>query len=72
MDPAILRADETALLVLPDDYRGLATAMIKLYRSRTLRSSLARQGRATAESFGDLDREICRAERLYLELLNHV
>ena len=69
MDSAVLRADESALLVIPGDSFGLADAIMRLYRSPALSSRLSQQGEETVTAIGDFDHELDRAEELFLELV---
>jgi glycosyltransferase involved in cell wall biosynthesis len=72
LDPAVLRDADSALLVTPEDVPGLADAIMSLHSSPELRSRLAEQGEATVRSLGDFEREIDKAEQLYLELVENV
>jgi glycosyltransferase involved in cell wall biosynthesis len=72
MDPAVLRDGDSALLVIAEDVPGLAEAIMALHSSPALRSRLMQQGEATVRSIGDFEREIDRAEQLYIELVETV
>lgn len=69
IDPEILRADETALLVPPGDSTALASAVVALGRDAELRARLGQQASETVRLYGDFDRELDRAVELYDELV---
>jgi glycosyltransferase involved in cell wall biosynthesis len=68
IDPAILRDDETALLVRPRDPESLADAVVALGDSGRRRKLVERAGEVV-RLYGDFDRELDRAVRLYEELV---
>jgi glycosyltransferase involved in cell wall biosynthesis len=69
IDPEILRADETALLVPPGDAVALASAVVALERDGELRARLVRRAAEIVRLHGDLDREVDRAVELYEDLV---
>lgn len=69
-DPDVLKDGDSALLVTPQDEHELAKAIISIHSSPELRGRLAQQGEATVRSVGDLEQEVAKAERLYLELID--
>jgi glycosyltransferase involved in cell wall biosynthesis len=69
IDPDILRAGETALLVPPGDSAALASAVVALERDGELRGRLARRAGEIVRQHGDFDRELDRAVELYEELV---
>ena len=68
IDPEILRADETAVLVPPGDSAALASAVVALERDGELRAQLVRRAGEIVRLHGDFDRELDRAVELYEEL----
>jgi glycosyltransferase involved in cell wall biosynthesis len=72
IDPEILRADETALLVPPGDSAALASAVVALWRDEELRARLVRRAAEIVRLHGDFDRELDRAVALYEELVASV
>jgi glycosyltransferase involved in cell wall biosynthesis len=68
IDPAILRRDETALLVPVHDPDSLASAVVTLGQIPT-RESLVERAREVVRQYGDFDRELDRAVLLYEELV---
>ena len=69
IDPVILRAEETALLVPPRDSAALASAVVALRRDGDLRARLVRRAAEIVRLHGDFDRELDRAVELYEELV---
>jgi len=69
IDPEILRADDTALLVPPGDSAALASAVVALWRDGELRARLVRRAAEIVRLHGDFDRELDRAVELYEELV---
>jgi glycosyltransferase involved in cell wall biosynthesis len=69
IDPEILRADETALLVPPGDAAALASAVVALGRDKELRARLVRRATEIVRLHGDFDREVDKAVELYEELV---
>jgi colanic acid/amylovoran biosynthesis glycosyltransferase len=69
IDPAILRRDETALLVPPRDAASLADAVVALAEPARREALVLRAGQVVREH-GDFDRELDRAVALYHELLS--
>lgn len=69
IDPAILRRDETALLVPARDPASLASAVVALGLDTDRRRSLIEQARETVRLHGDFDRELDRAVLIYEELV---
>jgi glycosyltransferase involved in cell wall biosynthesis len=69
IDPEILRAEETALLVPPGDSAALASAVVALGRDGELRARLVRQAAEIVRLHGDFDRELDGAVELYEELV---
>jgi glycosyltransferase involved in cell wall biosynthesis len=69
IDPEILRAEETALLVPPQDPAALASAVIALERDAELRARLVRHGAEIVRRYGDLERELDIAVEVYEELV---
>lgn len=72
IDPEILRADETALLVPPGDSAALASAVVALERDGELRARLVQRAAEIVRLHGDFDRELDRAVELYEELVASV
>jgi glycosyltransferase involved in cell wall biosynthesis len=72
IDPEILRAEETALLVPPRDSAALASAVVALGRDPELRARLAKRGAEIVRLHGDFDRELDRAVELYEGLVASV
>jgi glycosyltransferase involved in cell wall biosynthesis len=72
IDPEILRAEETALLVPPGDSAALASAIVALWRDGGLRARLVRRAGDVVRLYGDFDRELDRAVELYEELVASV
>jgi glycosyltransferase involved in cell wall biosynthesis len=68
IDPAILRNDETALLVQPRDPEALAKAIVDLSDSALRRRLVDRAGEVV-RMYGDFDKELDRAVGIYEELL---
>jgi glycosyltransferase involved in cell wall biosynthesis len=69
IDPEILRARETALLVPPGDPAALAAAVVALGRHRELCARLAGRAGEIVRLHGDFDRELDGAVELYEELV---
>jgi glycosyltransferase involved in cell wall biosynthesis len=69
IDPEILRAEETTLLVPPGDSAALASAVVALARDGELRGRLAGRAAEIVRLYGDFDRELDRAVELYEELV---
>ena len=69
IDPAILRADETAVLVPARDPAALASAVVALGLDVDRRQNLVEQARETVRLYGDFDRELDHAVLLYEELV---
>jgi glycosyltransferase involved in cell wall biosynthesis len=69
IDPAILRHDETALLVPTRDPDSLASAVVALATDAARRKSLIERAREVVREHGNFDRELDRAVRLYEELV---
>lgn len=69
IDPEILRADDTALLVPPGDSAALASAVVALWRDGELRARLVRRAAEIVRLHGDFDREVDGAVELYEELV---
>jgi glycosyltransferase involved in cell wall biosynthesis len=72
IDPEILRARETALLVPPGDSAALASAVVALAREGELRARLVRRAAEIVRLYGDFDRELDGAVELYEELVGSV
>jgi glycosyltransferase involved in cell wall biosynthesis len=68
IDPVILCADETALLVPPGDSAALASAVVALAQDGELRARLVRRAAEIVRLYGNFDRELDRAVDLYEEL----
>lgn len=66
--PEVITQGENGLLVDPGDSRGLAQAILRLYREPALRSSLAAAGRETVARHYSQEAMLNRLEDLYLEL----
>lgn len=69
IDSAILRRDETALLVPQRDPESLASEIAALGQDAPRRRNLAERGREVVRVHGDFDRELDRAVLLYEELV---
>jgi glycosyltransferase involved in cell wall biosynthesis len=69
IDSAIMRPDETALLVPTRDAEALAVAVVSLATSPERRRSLVERARTIVRLHGDFDRELDRAVQLYEELV---
>jgi glycosyltransferase involved in cell wall biosynthesis len=69
IDPEILRAGETALLVPPRDSAALASAVVALGRDGGFRARLAGRAGEIVRLHGDFDRELDRAVEFYDELV---
>jgi glycosyltransferase involved in cell wall biosynthesis len=69
IDPEILRAGETALLVPPGDSAALAAAVVALGRDEEFRARLAGRAGEIVRLHGDFDRELDGAVELYEELV---
>jgi glycosyltransferase involved in cell wall biosynthesis len=69
IDPVILCADQTALLVPPEDAAALASAVVALARDGERRARLVRRAAEIVRVHGDFDREVDRAVALYEELV---
>jgi glycosyltransferase involved in cell wall biosynthesis len=62
--PEIIAHDVTGLLVVPDNYRELASAMILLYKDEKLRIRLGLQGRGKVIENFSLEKSIRQLDRL--------
>jgi glycosyltransferase involved in cell wall biosynthesis len=69
IDPEILRADDTALLVPPGDSAALVSAVLALGRDPERRARLVRRAAEIVRLHGDFDRELDKAVELYEELV---
>jgi glycosyltransferase involved in cell wall biosynthesis len=63
--PEVIRDGESGLLVPPSDPDALATALIRLARSPSLRSRLGEAGYATVVEHFSMDSHVRRVEALY-------
>jgi glycosyltransferase involved in cell wall biosynthesis len=69
IDPVILRAEESALLVPVRDAEALAAASVRLAHDDTLRSRLSENALEIVRLHGDFDRELDKAVLLYEQLV---
>lgn len=65
-----IKADETGLLVPPDDSKALAQAMTRLLSDSTLRESLGKKGYQWAKTFS-WDKIAANQEQFYYDVLNN-
>jgi glycosyltransferase involved in cell wall biosynthesis len=69
IDPVIMRADETALLVPTRDADALAAAVVRLGVDTEKRHGLVASAKEVVRRYGNFERELDRAVQLYEELV---